>query len=328
MWCWVRVANVVLVWVAEWRVCQGPTCERQFGSVAQHTRVTYHSHKQLPCPNGLPVPSSKKGGALLRGGVLQQEPHTLLQLSAKVLGIADELPLLVFKHCFRIRLRRTTFTIRRNFPVTRSEVMVLDMHSLLRYSSLLGRAKVVCVVEFQKRLQLKSQDEVQSQHWDQDATTIYPCMIYFRWGGRVWAYSFMILSDDMAQDNAWVQYVMSKLLGDDIPALLRKIGAPPMTNATIFTDNCAKQFKCRFHFGWVGDAGVKALDRHALILVLPSMYDEAGKVLGEFAHEVVDGAFLYCNELKVCVVHNRTTIALGCIVKTSIYPRLRSKISP
>lgn len=120
--------------------------------------------------------------------------------------------------------------------------------------------EVVCVVDFQERLQLKAQDEVQSQHWDQDATTIFPCIIYFKWGGRVWAYSFMILSDDMSQDNAWVQYVMSNLLKDDIPALLRKIGAPPINRAIIFTDNCAKQFKCRFHFGWVADAGIKAFD--------------------------------------------------------------------
>ncbi|CAN0011805.1 unnamed protein product, partial [Hapterophycus canaliculatus] len=28
---------------------------------------------------------------------------------------------------------------------------------------------------------------------------------------------------------------------------------------TIFTDNCAKQFKCRFHFGWIADAGIMCL---------------------------------------------------------------------
>lgn len=73
----------------------------------------------------------------------------------------------------------------------------------------------------------------------------------------MWAYSFQVLSDDMSQDNAWVQHVMPKLMNDDIPALLRNIGAPPMTRATIFTDNCGKQFKCKYHFGWVADSGVK-----------------------------------------------------------------------
>lgn len=117
------------------------------------------------------------------------------------------------------------------------------------------------MIDFQERLQIKEQDQVQSQHWNQDATTIFPCYILFWWLGRVWAYSFMILSDDMAQDNnAWVQHVMSRLLSEDILALLRKIGAPPMIRAIIFSDNCAKQFKCRFHFGWVADAKIWARD--------------------------------------------------------------------
>lgn len=119
---------------------------------------------------------------------------------------------------------------------------------------------VILVTDFQERLTIKEQDEVQSQHWDNQSTTIFPCVVYFVWEGKVWAYSFQVLSDDMAQDNAWVQHVMSKLLDDNIPALLRKIGAAPMKNATIFTDNCAKQFKCKYHFGWVADSGVKARD--------------------------------------------------------------------
>ncbi|CAN0357792.1 unnamed protein product [Ectocarpus sp. 6 AP-2014] len=121
--------------------------------------------------------------------------------------------------------------------------------------------EVLCIVDFQERLQVGEQDEVQSQHWDREATTIFPCPIFFKVDGRVWAYSFQILSDDMAQDNAWVQFVMSKLLNEDIPALLRKIGAKPMTRCTIWTDNCAKQFKCRFHFGWVADAQIMGLDK-------------------------------------------------------------------
>ncbi|CAN0597939.1 unnamed protein product, partial [Laminaria digitata] len=71
---------------------------------------------------------------------------------------------------------------------------------------------VVVVVDFQERLSIREQDEVQSQHWDHEATTIFPCPIFIRWGGQVWAYSFVILSDDMAQDNAWVQYGLSGML--------------------------------------------------------------------------------------------------------------------
>ena len=134
---------------------------------------------------------------------------------------------------------------------------------------LLNDGEVLLIVDFQERLQVKEQDQVQSQHWNHDATTILPCYIMFRWGGRVWAYSFIILSDDMAQDNAWVQFVLSRLLSEDIPALLRKIGAAAMTTAIILSDNCGKQFKCRYHFGWIGgvmifiigESGVTTEDR-------------------------------------------------------------------
>ena len=98
---------------------------------------------------------------------------------------------------------------------------------------------VLLVVDFQERLSVKAQDEVQSQHWDNECTTIFPAVVYLVWEGRVWAYSFQVLSDDMAQDNPWVQHVMSNMLDNHIPSLLRKIGAPPMTHATLFTDNCS-----------------------------------------------------------------------------------------
>ncbi|CAN0518282.1 unnamed protein product, partial [Laminaria digitata] len=101
---------------------------------------------------------------------------------------------------------------------------------------------VVVVVDFQERLSIREQDEVQSQRWDHEATTIFPCPIFIRWGGQVWAYSFVILSDDMAQDNAWVLYGLSGMPNREIPALLRNIGADPMTRATIYSDNCSKQF--------------------------------------------------------------------------------------
>lgn len=123
-----------------------------------------------------------------------------------------------------------------------------------------GDGDVVLVVDFQERLSVREQDEVQSQHWDHDATTIFPCPIFIKWGGRVWAYSFQMLSDDMAQDNAWVQHVLTMLLTVHIPALLRKIAAPPMTRAIIFTDNCAKQFKCKFNFAWVAANGIMIRD--------------------------------------------------------------------
>lgn len=72
----------------------------------------------------------------------------------------------------------------------------------------------------------------------------------------MWAYLFQVLSDGMAGDNAWAQHVMSTRLTEHIPALLRKMGAHPVTRGTIVKDNCANQFKRKCHFGWVADSGI------------------------------------------------------------------------
>lgn len=52
--------------------------------------------------------------------------------------------------------------------------------------------------------------------------------------------------------------------GCTVPALLRKSGAPPMVWATTWTDNCSEQFKCKYHWGWVADAGICVLDAHGV----------------------------------------------------------------
>ena len=119
---------------------------------------------------------------------------------------------------------------------------------------------VILVADFLERLSLREQDEVQSQHWNHGETTIFPCPIFARREECVWAYSFQVQSDDMSQDSTWVRYVLFKLLRENIPALLREIGGGTMTRATIFTDNCGEQFKCKFYFGWVAGSGVKIVD--------------------------------------------------------------------
>ncbi|CAN0315176.1 unnamed protein product [Ectocarpus sp. 6 AP-2014] len=124
----------------------------------------------------------------------------------------------------------------------------------------LEEGTVVFVFDFQEQLQLIEQDEVQAQHWQHESVTIFPCPIYFKWKGRVWSYSFQVLSDDRTQDNAWVQHVMFKILTEHVPTLMRKLGAPAMVLAIFFTDNCAKQFKCRFHFGWLASRAVMVRD--------------------------------------------------------------------
>lgn len=139
------------------------------------------------------------------------------------------------------------------------------------YLADLRHGEVLLVADFQEQLAMGEQDEVQSQHWQHESVTIFPVPIYFRWGDQVWSYSFQVISDDRTQDSAWVQHVMSKLLDDEIPALLREFGACPMTTAIVFTDNCAKQFKCRYSFNYVSDSGIM-------------VRDAAGRVTGRRLH--------------------------------------------
>ncbi|CAB1116630.1 unnamed protein product [Ectocarpus sp. CCAP 1310/34] len=110
-----------------------------------------------------------------------------------------------------------------------------------RTSLTLEEGTVVYVFDFQEQRQLMEQDEVQSQHWQHDSVTIFRCPIYLKWKARMWAYSYQVLSDDRTQDNAWA--------------------LPPWCEL-FFTDNCAKQFKCRFHFGWLASYEVMIRDNH------------------------------------------------------------------
>ena len=124
-------------------------------------------------------------------------------------------------------------------------------------TSTLQEGTVVLVCDFQEKLQWGEQDEVQSQHWQKDLVTIFPCPIFFKYQGHVWVYSFQVLSDDLSQDNAWVQHVLFGLLNKHIPDLLAKIGAHPMTHGVVWSDNCGPQFKNKGQFGFVADCGVK-----------------------------------------------------------------------
>ncbi|CAM9969574.1 unnamed protein product [Scytosiphon promiscuus] len=107
----------------------------------------------------------------------------------------------------------------------------------------LEEVTVMLVCDFQEKLQWGEQDEVQSQHWQKDQVTIFPCPIFFKHDGRVWAFSFQVLSNDLSQDTAWEQRVLFELFDKHIPELLRKYGAHPMTLAKVWSDNCGPQFK-------------------------------------------------------------------------------------
>lgn len=85
----------------------------------------------------------------------------------------------------------------------------------------------------------------QSQYWDHDATTNIACPIFVRWRGNIWTYSCHVLSDDMAQDNAWVQYVFDKVVDWAYACLAPEDRGGPIDpcDDIIFADNCAQLFE-------------------------------------------------------------------------------------
>lgn len=133
------------------------------------------------------------------------------------------------------------------------------------------------------------QDAVQSTYWNQPSTTLFPCPVFFRLGDKVYVYSFMMLSDDSAQDNAWVQHALRILFQTEIPAMLRRVGAAPMTRVSMFTDNCGKQFKCSTSFGFVGDCAVHVVNEPSRRLHIEAHYYGAchGKSLSDSEGAVV-----------------------------------------
>lgn len=159
---------------------------------------------------------------------------------------------------------------------------------------------VIMVADFQERYTHDEQDEVQSQHWNRDSTTLFPVPVYFKVNGKVWVYSFVVLSDDKSQDNAWVQHAFKRLLQTEIPSMLQRVGAAPMTCVTIFTDNCGKQFKCATAFGYIGDCRVHIVHEPNSRLHIEAHYfaachgksvsDSEGGVVKTFARsQVVSG---------------------------------------
>ncbi|CAN0021049.1 unnamed protein product, partial [Sphacelaria rigidula] len=117
------------------------------------------------------------------------------------------------------------------------------------------------MTDFQERYTHDEQGEVQSQHWNRDSTTPFPVPVFFKLSGKVWVYSFVVLSDDKSHDNAWVQHTFTRLLQAEIPSMLERVGATPMTRVTVVTGNCGKQFKCATSFGHIGDCKVYVIDQ-------------------------------------------------------------------
>jgi len=72
--------------------------------------------------------------------------------------------------------------------------------------------EAVCVIDFQMNLGHCYADTVQAEHWAKTQTTIFPCIFYINVGDEIQCHSFMVMSDDLEHDNAFVESSMARVL--------------------------------------------------------------------------------------------------------------------
>lgn len=138
--------------------------------------------------------------------------------------------------------------LRRMFPHRRQ--LKLQRVVFNEMIATLEEGHVLIIADFQKRYTHHEQDEAQSQDWNKNITTLFPASIFFHLVGFVRTYSFVVLTDESLQNNAWVQYTFKRLLQTEIADLWQRVVVAPVTRMTFFTDNFGKQFKCSHSFGF------------------------------------------------------------------------------
>ena len=64
------------------------------------------------------------------------------------------------------------------------------------------------------------------------------------------------MSDDLEQDNPWVQHMLEIILRTSLPDVLQRAGAQPMYTVIVFSDNCCPQFKNLYDFYFIGGKNI------------------------------------------------------------------------
>ncbi|CAM9293724.1 unnamed protein product, partial [Choristocarpus tenellus] len=75
-------------------------------------------------------------------------------------------------------------------------------------------------------------------------------------GGRIWAHSTTICSEDRSQDNEFVQNAMEMFIGSHLMPFAREYGQT-LKVLHIWSDGCGSQFKNRWQMWWVSQAIAK-----------------------------------------------------------------------
>ena len=101
------------------------------------------------------------------------------------------------------------------------------------------------ILDFGQNYLNRFQDEIQSQHWDHNQTTIHPIVNYYccpKECGNIVTHEQIFITDDITHDHYAVDHFVGIGMGD-----LKKMGIS-VTNLVQATDNCKNHYKSKGPF--------------------------------------------------------------------------------
>ena len=104
---------------------------------------------------------------------------------------------------------------------------------------------VVMLMDFGMNYSHVHPDETQGEFWTHVQTTVLPIIVYRLVDGKVWAESYVFLSDDLKHDNDFVRHCVEVLVED-----LKGNGAA-VSAVHFWSDGCGAQFKLQKQFYFV-----------------------------------------------------------------------------
>ena len=166
----------------------------------------------------------------------------------------------------RQKVRSTvTFAFQAFFIFFQGVLNVFFPHSFLAHQnaqafqhdiSHVQEGEAVLLMDFQMNLGHEYQQTIQIEHWAKTQTTIFPVIAYLKIGGKIVVHSYVVLSNDLTHDNAFVEHATALVMTDIHETLGYEI-----KKMTIWSDGCGSQFKNKNQFFKVSTSNIKVRHR-------------------------------------------------------------------
>jgi hypothetical protein len=95
--------------------------------------------------------------------------------------------------------------------------------------------------------------ETTSEWFQRCQTTLLPCVVWFRVGGRLHQFNRVYMSDDTSHSNLFVQLVVEDLV-KYFGVMMRDEHGIVLTHLHLWSDGCSGQFKSRYQLRWLYEA--------------------------------------------------------------------------